>query len=77
MNKSKAVKAFHHKWRTAEYLVLLQVNSDHREEVCDNIPVIQSLVACVLECARNRGFEVPDAAYERLHTALAESIREI
>ena len=75
--ESTTIKSFHHKWRNAEYLVLLQVNSDHREEVCDNIPLIQSLVACVLECARNRGFDVPDAAYERLNDALARSIREI
>jgi hypothetical protein len=74
---ASTIKSFHHKWRNAEYLVLLQVNSDHREEVCDNVPIIQSLIACVLECAVNRGFEVPDAAYERLNDALAQSIRDI
>lgn len=74
---STKIKQFKHNWSQAEYLVMLQVNADQREEICDNIPMRQSLVACVLECARSRGIEVPDTAYEGIHPALAEGIRNL
>lgn len=70
-------KDFHHRWWPAEYLVLLQVNADHREETCGAISLRHTLIACVLECARGRGLEVPDGAYEHINTVLAEGIRTL
>ena len=67
---------FHHRWWPEEYLVLLQVCGDHREETCANISVRHTLVACVLECALNRGLEVPDTAYEHINKTLADGIRD-
>jgi hypothetical protein len=68
-------KCFTHAWTDAEYMVLLQVNMDQREEVRDNLPMRHTVVSCVLECALARGLEVPDEAYAKLHKVLAESIK--
>ncbi|MBU8871353.1 MAG: hypothetical protein KOO60_10865 [Gemmatimonadales bacterium] len=68
-------KDFHHKWWPAEYLVLLQVMADYCEESCSTISLRQTIIACVLECATNRGLDVPDAAYENLKPALSEGIK--